>query len=459
MAARVGAGTGVIVSLVVFVLTTVFLLVMTIVFYARQTDAIAAKAESEKKLEEYVTRAEQTSDAVKRIQGDATTSRQSVLGYNMGQYRELMSYAGGDPAMTLADLKASMGRYGVAEDAVVANYLAEMKRAVNDRTTEIEDLTARLEDARNQVAECNARLQQQETDHETELQQLTSQIATYRQSADDYKAEVDKLRDTMNEAIAKNRGDYEGQISDLQTEIDRLGQEAVVMRGRINEYETLLSNQKLRASDPSSMIDGRIIDVAGADQVFIDLGKKQRVVLGMTFEVFDHTSSIQVDQRTGELVRGKSSIQVIKVGDTTSTGKVLRSTPGRPIVRNDVIANAIYDKDYRFKFLVHGKFDIDGDGRATEEESNYLRSLVKEWGGVSVEGDELPGDLDFLILGVQPPLPAPPRPDAPQIEIEAWLAKRQAYEQYKNLQRQAMEAQIPVLNANRFLILIGFTQR
>ena len=42
MAIRSGAGTGVIVSLVVFVLTTVFLLVLSIVFYTgkvEQTDA------------------------------------------------------------------------------------------------------------------------------------------------------------------------------------------------------------------------------------------------------------------------------------------------------------------------------------------------------------------------------------------------------------------------------------
>ena len=44
---------------------------------------------------------------------------------------------------------------------------------------------------------------------------------------------------------------------------------------------------------------------------------------------------------TGALPRGKSSLQVVKVGDATSTCKLTRSVPGRPIVRNNVIANAI----------------------------------------------------------------------------------------------------------------------
>ena len=40
MATRVSSGTGVVVSLVVFVLCTVFLLVLTIVFYSGQTKAM-----------------------------------------------------------------------------------------------------------------------------------------------------------------------------------------------------------------------------------------------------------------------------------------------------------------------------------------------------------------------------------------------------------------------------------
>ena len=39
MAVRSGAGTGVVVSLVVFILTTFFLLILTIVFYSKQTKA------------------------------------------------------------------------------------------------------------------------------------------------------------------------------------------------------------------------------------------------------------------------------------------------------------------------------------------------------------------------------------------------------------------------------------
>jgi hypothetical protein len=128
-------------------------------------------------------------------------------------------------------------------------------------------------------------------------------------------------------------------------------------------------------------------------------------------------------------------------------------------VRHNVVANAVYDPNYVFKFLVHGKFDVDIDGRPTETEADFLRSLIVNWGGEVVSGEQLPGDLDFLVLGVEPREPMPPRPDATEFELDAWVQKRRAHERYHALFRQASEAQIPVLNANRFFILIGYTDR
>ncbi len=232
-----------------------------------------------------------------------------------------------------------------------------------------------------------------------------------------------------------------------------------MLRGRVNEMEARLNRTRIRAKAPETLVDGRIIDIAANDQVFIDRGRKHRVVLGMTFEVYDDAASIRVDPVTGAMPRGTGSLQIIKVGDTTSTCKITRFTRGRPVVREDVIANAVYDPEYRFKFLVHGKFDVDSDGRPSSTEAEYLRSLIVEWGGEVVRGDELTGDLDFLVLGVEPPMPPRLRLDASAPMIEIWSRKRQAALKYDELFRQGREAQIPVLNANRFFILIGHTER
>jgi hypothetical protein len=82
-----------------------------------------------------------------------------------------------------------------------------------------------------------------------------------------------------------------------------------------------------------------------------------------------------------------------------------------------------------------------------------------DWGGEVVLGETLPGDLDFLVLGVEPPLPNPLPPDPTDQQIQEWVRRREIHQRYHNLFRQASEAQIPVLNANRFFILIGYTER
>ena len=62
MAIRSGAGTGVIVSLVVFVLTTVFLLVLSIVFYTGKVEQTDATDKAKKNLSTFITSEEQNLD-------------------------------------------------------------------------------------------------------------------------------------------------------------------------------------------------------------------------------------------------------------------------------------------------------------------------------------------------------------------------------------------------------------
>ncbi|MHC4107083.1 MAG: HlyD family secretion protein [Planctomycetota bacterium] len=459
MAVRSEAGTGVIVSLVVFVLTTVFLLVLTIVFYAGQTDALEQEAKARADLARYVKAHERNQDFINRIESRAAQSNESVAMYLHKQYADLMGYVSGQKGTTFEKLRTDASRYGVEDDAAIMYRLEDLHRTVRDRDNELERLNEKLADREEEIAEFTAQLDQARIDHANEVEAVRGEILAYKEAGDQYREEVEQVKDRYDTAIDRHREQYEGRINELETANEAMDQELVVLRGRVNEMEARLDRTRIKAKAPESLVDGRIIDIAANDQVFINRGRKHRVVLGMTFEVYDDAASIRVDQVTGEVPRGKGSLQVIKVGDTTSTCKITRSTRGRPVVREDVIANAVYDPEYRFKFLVHGKFDVDFDGRPSNTEAEYLRSLIVEWGGEVLRGDELTGDLDFLVLGVEPPMPPRLRLDASAIMIEDWSRKRQAALKYDELFRQGREAQIPVLNANRFFILIGHTER
>ncbi len=459
MAVRSEAGTGVIVSLVVFVLTTVFLLILTIVFYAGQTGADEERAKAQTSLAKYVRPNQRNTDFIKQVEAKAGQSNESVAVYLHKEYEQLMGYVAGFKGTSFDELATKADRFGVREDRSVIDTLAQQHRDLRSRENEVERLNENLSSREATIADLNAKIATLKRDHQMEVDAVQEEIASYREAGIEYRQAVEEVKSDYIAAIDRHRDQYDSTVENLENKNESLNQELVVLRGRVDELESRLDQDRIKPKPPETLVDGRVIDVGTNDHVFIDRGKRQRIVLGMTFEIYDDPASIRVDPDTGQLPRGKASLQVIKVGDTTSTCKITRSTRGRPVVRDDVIVNAVYDPDYRFKFLVHGKFDIDNDGRPSEAEAGFLRSQIIKWGGTVVRGEQLSGDLDFLVLGAQPPLPPEPPIGASVHQINDWARKRKAHEKYLQLFRQAREAQIPVLNANRFFILIGYTDR
>ncbi len=465
MAPRSGAGTGIIVTLVVFVLCTVFLLVLAIVFYSGQPDALQEESKARTLLRRYVTQEQQNRDEIKQIEASVNPARgESVVRHFQEQHRDLMGYVSGNPSDTLKSVQANFARnYQVPDDGsdTVAVALRNLSRDLRSRENELESLTTKLADRESEISELNARQVSMQEAQQEQLDSMRGQIDTYRDAVEEYSTELQNVKGEYYAAIDRLRDQYVGEIASLENQKDALHQERALLKQRVDELQSVLSEKRLKRRNPAMLVDGTIIDTSrGSDHVFIDRGNKHHIVLGMTFEVYDDEAALEaVDRLRGALPRGKASLQVIKVAESTSTCKITRAVPGRPAVRGDVLANAIYDPNYVYKFLVHGKFDVDDDGRPSEAEAEYLRSLIIDWGGAVVSGAQLPGDLDFLVLGIEPPLPPPLPADATQFQIDDWVRKRRAHEKYQELFRQAREAQIPVLNANRFFILIGYADR
>ncbi|MHC5114200.1 MAG: hypothetical protein ACYTGP_07210 [Planctomycetota bacterium] len=460
MAVRSGAGTGVIVSLVVFVLTTVFLLILSIIFYAGKTQALEQRQAAIDDLAKYVKGPQRASDLYKGFEREAGANAQTVSQYLNKRYENAMRFFNGEVGTELEQVKAEFSRHGVGDDDTVRGVLESTRRQLRQAEVRIEGQDQQIQDRDDELNEKQAQIDQMKENHEREMEQATREIQVYREYAQTYGNDVVEAIEDMNARVERCEDQRRMEVDDLQEELDGVNQELVLMRARVDEYEAIFDKIRTKATRPDLLVDGQIIDVdPGQEQVYINRGKKDRIVLGMTFEVYDDAASIRVDERTGVLPRGKASLQVVKVADGTATCKLTRTVPGRPVVRNNVIANAIYDPDYRFKFMIHGKFDVDGDGRATKEEADHLASLVIKWGGEIVEGDELPGDLDFLVLGQMPPMPAALPANATDAQTRVWVEKRAARLRYEELFKRASEAQIPVLNANRFFVLIGRTNR
>ncbi len=458
MALRTGAGTGVIVSLVVFVLTTIFLLVLTIVFYAGQQKEKEIGAQAVADLEKYVQSRERNRDDFKRYEAEA--GARSVTRYLHDRQEATVRLVSGSPSKTVDELKSDFTQFGVQEGGSVLATMSRMNRDLRSRQAELDAANRRLQEMEQEIQQKDTDIEQLNRQHEQEIAGIQGEIDAYRMAAESHAEDVTNTIEQLQTSEARLKDRYQSRIDSLEQQNDEQGQQVVLLTERLNDFERIISERRVKGQSPELLVDGQVIDNTGSnDQVFINRGKSNRIVLGMTFEVYDDAGSIRVNDRTGEIPRGKASLQVIKVDETTSTCKITRSIPGRPVVRNDVIANAVYDPEYKFKFLVHGKFDVDNDGKPSEAEAEYVRSLIVNWGGTVIYAEELPGDLDFLVLGEVPPMPPPLRDNATEQEINIYLQRRKAKEDYDMLFKQASEAQIPVLNANRFFILIGHTER
>lgn len=459
MALRSGAGTGVIVSLVVFILTSVILLVFNIVFYAGQNKEQKEKDVAQDALIVYVNPQERNSDRFKQIEGAASQRNVSVARYLTTQIADIMQYVDGNPSSSLDTLKEHFSR-SVGDGGVVRDTVNDLTRSLSSHKLELDNAKQGLQDMADQLAEKDRLMATMLRAKEEEMAEVMKSIGALQDASEDYRLRVDNLAQLLNQDREELQNEYEGQVSDLESEIEQCSQDNVVLISRLDEFQARYDAERIKPQDPATLVDGVVIDtVRGLEQVFINRGRRNHIVRGMTFEVYDDPSSIRIDPRTGKMPRGKASLSVIDIGETTSTCRITRSVPGRPVVRNDVIVNAVYDPDYRLKFLVHGKFDIDFDNKPTEAEAEYIRSLVVEWGGEVTLGDTLPGNLDFLVLGEQPPRPIDPLSDAPDHVINDWLRMNDAHEKYLELFRQAQDAQIPTISANRFFILIGLTRR
>ncbi len=462
MAARIGAGTGVIVSLVVFVMTTIFLLILTIVFYAGKTKIEQESAEREATLERFVTMEQRNSDGIKAYEARANPGRnESVVQLISAEKQDVVQWLAADPDADLGSIQGDFQRrFNVNPEAGgVRNRLTELERSVQETQGDLDGANRQLQARQDQIDELNAQLATAADNNQREIESLEQEFQGYRDNAEVYRERMTELESDYQTTVDTLEDQYVDTIEQLENEKDGLSEQKANLEDRVSELQQALSRNRLRGKSPEELVDGRVIETGANNQVFINLGRAQHVVLGMTFEVYGSAASIGISAVTGEMTRGKASIEVVRVGPTSSTCRTTRTVPGRPVVSEDVISNAVYDPDYKFKFMVHGLFDMDGDGRPSEAEAEFVRSRVIAWGGEVVTGDSLPGDLDFLVLGVEPQLPPDLRIGATDQQTEDWLRRRDAFERYSDLKQQAMAAQIPWLNHNRFLILTGHTNR
>ena len=205
--------------------------------------------------------------------------------------------------------------------------------------------------------------------------------------------------------------------------------------------------------------DGKIIRLPGNDICYINLGQGDQVTPGLTFEVYDKATGVPgipanvVDDEN--LPVGKASIEITRVGDTSSECRIVNTAPGATLSEGDLIANLVYDANTKYNFYVYGEFDLSGSGHPNQADTAVIQRLVTQWGGRLT--DQVNVDSYFVVLGAEPQLLSFTKEelDLPLNADKAEKAKA-ALDKYQDIRQAALDMHIPILNQNRFLYYVGY---
>jgi hypothetical protein len=363
------------------------------------------------------------------------------------------------------DAAAAAPATGTAADGAITSassgieVINELIKYAVDQRTARETAEASLAAAQQAfAASTQAQSAQLATYQQSQLDPANQRATSAEQTASKATEDATQQVSGLTQAATAREQELQAQVSAVNGQLAKLTDDLSAANTKINKLEAEKEQNK-----PDQILrhpDGRILRVEGTDRVVINLGQGDALPAGMTFEVYDPKLGVprasDSSPESDAQLRGKASIQVLKVNQGSSECRVIKTANGQTINEGDIIANVIYDRNNKFQFMVFGKFNLDRRGVATERDGELVKRLVQQWGGGIA--DNVTNDTDFVVLGVEPLVPsytAEELQSDPLKEQELQQAKA-ALDAYNDIRSKAQQMNVPILNQNRFLYLIGY---
>lgn len=446
-----GAGAGYAWALVIFGAGFVISLLLAIVFWTQVGGARSVAEEAQQDLAQFANANQRNNPELTARAGGGRT----VVGALMEENQTLKEMIAGDSELTVEAIAEQKENLGIE---------LSFARGVQALLADIQSLQREIEEARQQIevqtSRADAAVEARESlsqEYQQSVQQLEQQISQLNQDLAAYRGAGEQLETSVTGQIEQLRREKDNRIAQLQVEVGQMTSERDRLRDLLNSITRVDLDEGSKITRP----DGEITSVSADDgRVFINRGQNDRILLGMTFEIFDRGQLVELGE--GDIsqtqLRGKATVEVIDVRESTSLARIVRTQAGRGVSVGDQLVNLVYDPQASYKFFVYGDFDIERTGQPQVSDRRRVENMITRWGGSLA--DALSYDVDFLILGAEPPLPEalPPGVIDP-VRIAQNVEAQRNYETYQQLVGQAREMGIPILNQNRFLSLVGYYQR
>lgn len=309
-----------------------------------------------------------------------------------------------------------------------------------------EDRVAELEAEVANLVQLNA---DQKADFDERARQLGERLAQVEADREAYRKErdaaVEQLERQFEARIAQADADLTAERQ-KRLAIERDLQE---LRERFMAYQAKFGGLMLGPDEMATarQPDGKILTaVPGDPVVYIDLGRDDRMILGMRFSVYSAETGIPPG---GE---GKARIEVVSMTDSSAECRIVQVAKNEVILEGDLIANPIYDPNRSLTFVAIGEFDLNHDGQPDPDGVATIESLINDWGGEV--SSELSAMTDFVILGSPPPRPR--KRVGTTISAARAESIQKAWDTYHETLTTARSLSVPVMTQDLFLNFLGY---
>jgi hypothetical protein len=348
------------------------------------------------------------------------------------------------------DVSPAIGPNGVA----LLRTIEGLKLKLDNARAEVSDLDNINNDLQLDLDDATDRDEQNRQNFVVELNQFQSEVDQIRES-------FDQLKTAMDDATAEQVETLQEKIDGAQEILRQKQLDLQTTEKKLDDSDTLLQDAltKLKAIKPepdnevqAHQPDAQIVRIDSQNGiVYLDAGVKDHVYRGLTFAIYDRNKPIP---ENGE---GKAEIEVFQVAEQVSAARIVKSDTKNPVVKNDIVANLIWDRNMPNQFVVAGQFDFNGDGLIDTDGAQRIAELIERWGGIVT--DTITVDTDFLIIGAEPT--SLRRPTQNELDIDPMSQQRhemsiKKFDDYNQLLEKSVNLGIPVFNQKRFLFLIGY---
>jgi len=401
----------------------------------------------------------------------AYAGMQSAMQVSLSESDQLSKLIGGgvtpDKAIKVAQLSLTDAGKKVEAVKKVINFnlptdnLSGALAALSDQVVQLAGSTQEL---KTQLAAAEAKNQQIIVAQKQQLDDKDKLIAAANQTVAQVQTELKQAQDATANAQAALQASATQSMKGMQdvnasltTQAATKDKQILTLQKQVAQFKTKLRQVRVSPTEPIVQhADGNIIRVTDYQTCFINVGERQHVTKGLTFEVYDKSHGIPPlgdGMNDTNMPAGKASLEVFNVSSDTSECRIIKTQPGQQLVIGDLIMNLIYDPNIPYNFVVYGNFDLSGTGVASSGDADIIKRLITQWGGKIQNTVDL--DTDFVVMGAEPVVP-PITDQNNANEVLRHNEKAKQLETYQAFVASASQLSIPVMNQNRFLYFIGY---